>query len=147
MQNSRDMAERIESVVKEKGISVSKLLVECSLNKNALYTMKTGGYFPRIEAILKIADYLSCSVDYLLGRISTSEQELLQNYRKISPAAKKQIHKIINNEVSAASAAPAASGDLLAELLEIEKNTAQIAAYGGGTTTVSGGDIDLDEIE
>ena len=25
-------------------------------------------YYPRLEALTKIADYLDCSVDYLLGR-------------------------------------------------------------------------------
>lgn len=68
MQNSQETAERIKSLAKKQGISISKLLSDCMLNKNAIYTMQTEGYFPRIEAISKIADYLNCSVDYLLGK-------------------------------------------------------------------------------
>lgn len=30
--------------------------------------MKSGGYFPRMEAIVAIAEQLDCSIDYLLGR-------------------------------------------------------------------------------
>lgn len=68
MQNSQATADRIKAVAKSKGISVSKLLLDCALNKNALFTMQSNGYYPRVEALVKIADYLGCSVDYLLGR-------------------------------------------------------------------------------
>lgn len=68
MNNSQETANLIKSLAKNKGISVSKLLLNCELNKNALYTMQSSGYFPRVEALTKIADYLDCSVDYLLGR-------------------------------------------------------------------------------
>ena len=141
------LSSRIKETSKSRGISVKFLLESCSMNRNTIYDLEKKEAFPSCDKLSKIADFLHCSVDFLLGRISANEQELLQNYRKISPVAKKQIHMIIDNEINAVGAAPVPSGDLLAELLEIEKNTAQIAAYGGGTTTVSGGDIDLDEIE
>ena len=44
------------------------MLTDCDINKNALYTMQASGYLPRAEALARIADYLDCSVDYLLGR-------------------------------------------------------------------------------
>ena len=68
MQNSQATAEKIKFLAKKQGISISKLLSDCKLNKNAIYTMQTEGYFPRIEAISKIADYLNCSIDDLVGR-------------------------------------------------------------------------------
>lgn len=39
--------------------------------------MLSGGYLPRIETLTKIADYLNCSVDYLLGR--TEELSAVSN--------------------------------------------------------------------
>ena len=33
--------------------------------------MLSGGHLPRTENLVKIADYLDCSVDYLLGRVDT----------------------------------------------------------------------------
>lgn len=62
------VAERIKSLLKFKKISASKMLNDCGMNKNALYTMQSSGYLPRLEAVAQIADYLDCSVDYLLGR-------------------------------------------------------------------------------
>ncbi|HIW57288.1 MAG TPA: helix-turn-helix domain-containing protein [Firmicutes bacterium] len=73
MQNSQYTADKIKELAKKKGISINKLLINCGLNKNAIYTMQSSGYFPRVEAIIKIADYLDCSVDYLLGRTDVVE--------------------------------------------------------------------------
>lgn len=72
MNNSQETANLIKSLAKLKGVSISKLLLDCELNKNALYTMQSNGYFPRVEALAKIADYLDISVDYLLGRTETT---------------------------------------------------------------------------
>ena len=73
MKTPQDTAERIKALAKEQKTSVSKLLSDCEINKNALFTMQTEGYYPRVEAIIKIADYLDCSVDYLLGRTDIPE--------------------------------------------------------------------------
>lgn len=68
MNNPQYTANKIKSLAKSKGISVNKLLIDCELNKNSIYTMQSNGYFPRVETLIKIANYLDCSVDYLLGR-------------------------------------------------------------------------------
>lgn len=68
MNNPQDTAALIKNMAKSRGVSVSKMLTDCGLNKNAVYTIQSSGYFPRVEALVKIADYLDCSVDYLLGR-------------------------------------------------------------------------------
>ena len=67
MNNSQQTAEIIKAKAKEKDISISKMLLDCELNKNSLYTMQSNGFFPRVETLAKIAEYLDCSVDYLLG--------------------------------------------------------------------------------
>lgn len=68
MQNSQAIADRIKSIAKSQKIPISKMLIDCELNKNAIFTMQSKGHYPKIEALIKIADYLDCSVDYLLGR-------------------------------------------------------------------------------
>lgn len=72
MNNSQETANLIKSLANLKGVSISKLLLDCELNKNALYTMQSSGYFPRVEALAKIADYLDVSIDYLLGKTVTT---------------------------------------------------------------------------
>ncbi len=49
MNKSQLTADLIKRTAKKQGLSISKLLIDCELNKNAIYTMQTEG-------------------DYLLGR-------------------------------------------------------------------------------
>lgn len=77
MYNSQEVAEKIKQTAKLKKISISKMLLDCELNKNTLFTMQSNGYLPRTETLGKIADYLEVSVDYLLGR--TNEKNLGSN--------------------------------------------------------------------
>ncbi len=73
MHNSQDVAITIKQLAKAKGILIGKLLSDCDLSKNTLASMQSGGYLPRTETIARIADYLDCSVDYLLGRTDNPE--------------------------------------------------------------------------
>lgn len=68
MNNSQEVANLIKALAKSKKIAIGKMLSDCSLSVNTLSSMQAGGYYPRLEALTKIADYLDCSVDYLLGR-------------------------------------------------------------------------------
>lgn len=68
MHNSQEVALLIKSISKSKKITIGKMLSDCELSKNTLSSMQSGGYLPRAETLVKIADYLDCSVDYLLGR-------------------------------------------------------------------------------
>ena len=68
---SNNVADRIKSVAKSKNISVKKLLEEVGLGFNTMSNMKTS--MPKADNLAKIADYLDCSVDYLLGRTDNPE--------------------------------------------------------------------------
>lgn len=73
MKTSQELAVTIKEIAKSKKIAIGEMLHDCGLSINTLSTMQSGGYFPRLEAIAKIADYLDCSVDYLLGRTENPE--------------------------------------------------------------------------
>ena len=73
MKNSQELATTIKELAKMRKVTVGKMLSDCELSVNTLSSMQSGGYFPRLEAINKIADYLNCSVDYLLGRTDSPE--------------------------------------------------------------------------
>ena len=66
--SSSDVANRIKTIAKEKNISILTMLADCGLSKNTLSSMQSGGSWPRLDTILKIADYLDISMDELLGR-------------------------------------------------------------------------------
>lgn len=71
---SANVAERIKSLSKAKGISVKKLLEDVGLGFNTMANMKTS--MPKSDNLARIADYLDCSVDYLLGRTDNPEVNL-----------------------------------------------------------------------
>lgn len=67
MYNSQLLSENIKICAKNNGISVKTLLSECALGKNTVGKIANGTDIG-IQTIVKIADYLDISVDYLLGR-------------------------------------------------------------------------------
>lgn len=71
MYQSADVAARIKSVAKSKGITVKKMLEDVGMGFNAMSNMRTS--MPKADNLAKIADYLDCSVDYLLGRTDKPE--------------------------------------------------------------------------
>ena len=67
--NSLNVAELIKSRSKSQGIAIKDMLEELDLGSNTMSHMRHG----RAIASDKIADYLDCSVDYLLGRTDNPE--------------------------------------------------------------------------
>ena len=72
MYDSKQIAERIEDRLKQQGKSVRKMLLECHLGVNTVGNIKHGKDILTLN-FAKIADYLDCSVDYLLGRTDNPE--------------------------------------------------------------------------
>lgn len=67
MYNSQNIANRIKTLSKTKGISLKVMLSDCQLGINTISQMSKGNDMLS-KNLAKIADYLDCSVDYLLGR-------------------------------------------------------------------------------
>lgn len=66
MYNSQNIATKIKLTAKLNGITIKQLLEDINLGFNTMSNMKTS--MPKADNLAKIADYLDCSVDYLLGR-------------------------------------------------------------------------------
>lgn len=62
-----DIANRIKLRSKMQKISIKDMLAACDMNINAISEFGKGKQLSCIS-LAKIADYLDCSVDYLLGR-------------------------------------------------------------------------------
>lgn len=72
MYTAQILSERIKQRAKSQSVRLKDMLVELGLNINTIsqITDKKGlACFP----LAKIADYLDCSVDYLLGRTDNPE--------------------------------------------------------------------------
>lgn len=72
MHNSQ-IANRIKFKCNEKNISVARLLNDCKISKSLIYDLEKRNTSPSCDKILRIADYLDVSVDYLLCRTDNSE--------------------------------------------------------------------------
>ncbi len=55
-------------ILQEKNISAYKVAKATSISQGLMNEYKNGIKLPTLQNITKIADYLDCSVDYLLGR-------------------------------------------------------------------------------
>ena len=90
-----EIAQKIKDLAKEKEITIKDMLLEIKLNKNSINTLSNGSMI-QCDSLAKIADYLDCSVDYLLGRTSQinysadsftlnpNEQTILNTFRQLS---------------------------------------------------------------
>lgn len=59
---------RLKEIRKEKGISQLKLALYMNTNQNTISRYESGEREPSLSDLIKIADYFSVSVDYLLER-------------------------------------------------------------------------------
>lgn len=96
---SSNIAERIKFLSKNRGIIVKKMLIDLGLGENTMSNLKTS--MPKADNLAKIADYLDCSVDYLLGRdeyvqtdLSSEEKELLAAYRS-NPDMQQAVNRLL----------------------------------------------------
>ena len=72
MCNNEEMAKRIKARAKERKISLKVMLADLEMGINLISHLSRGQNITAIN-LAKIADYLDCSVDYLLGRTESPE--------------------------------------------------------------------------
>lgn len=75
----------IKALCKSQNITVKKLLEDCRVSRNFIYDLEKKGQMPSIDKLEAIADYLDCSVDYLLGRKPSPEIENNGNAEALPP--------------------------------------------------------------
>ena len=82
--------------LQQKGITAYRVAKETGISQGLMNQYKNGVKTPTVENLIKIADYLGCSVDFLLGRESSivvssktdSEEQLLSAFRKLTDEGK-----------------------------------------------------------
>ena len=72
MYDTQEIAARIKQQAKIKKIAIKDLLSHCELSINAISEFSKGKQMSCIS-LARIADYIDCSVDYLLGRTDKPE--------------------------------------------------------------------------
>ena len=72
MYDSVTVAKRIKERAKNRNITLKDMLTACELGSNTISHMRHGRAIAS-DSLARIADYLDCSVDYLLGRTDNPE--------------------------------------------------------------------------
>ena len=75
MYNHLDIANRIKKIAKEQNKSLGEVLSACGLGVNTVSKISKGTDILTLN-FARIADYLDCSVDYLLGRTDNPKSHL-----------------------------------------------------------------------
>ena len=78
MYTAQTTIERIQSIIKTRGLVQKDVLADCGLNENTLKRM-TNIRGMASFSLAKIADYLGVSVDYLLGRTNDPDIKGISN--------------------------------------------------------------------
>lgn len=72
MYDSQEIANRIKTQAKNKKIAIGSMLSDLTLGINLISHLAKGQNITAVN-LARIADYLNCSVDYLLGRTDNPE--------------------------------------------------------------------------
>lgn len=66
MYKSPEVADKLRSMAKLRGVTMKRVLSDAGLGQNMMTMMRSS--MPKADTLAKLADRLECSVDYLLGR-------------------------------------------------------------------------------
>ena len=84
-------------IIKEKGLSASKVSDDTGISTGNISDWKKGRSMPTAAKLDILANYLDCSVDYLLGR--TDRPEISQSYSNNIAFGENSSVKITNEEI------------------------------------------------
>lgn len=93
--NNAQFSELVKLECKRKNIKIGDLLESCNLNKGFISDLSRKNKTPSADNVLKIAEYLEVSVDYLLGRTD--------NPKLMSSSYKNILNSPFNNQLAEGS--------------------------------------------
>ena len=83
LRTTEEMASIIKKLCDAKNISINKMLAESGAGARTYHNMIAGSY-PSIDKIAKIANFLDCSVDYILGLSVDTGSVLIYDMQEIA---------------------------------------------------------------
>lgn len=60
--------ENLRKIREKRNINQLKIAMDIGITQESISKYETGNAFPSREILIKLADYLNCSIDYLLNR-------------------------------------------------------------------------------
>jgi len=107
--------ERLRELREKRHVTQVRLSIAAEVSQETISAYESGKAMPSAETLVKIADFLNTSADYLLGRITDDKplltvanevadkqlEELLNNYAKLNKLQRKDLlwySEIVNNK-------------------------------------------------
>lgn len=84
--------------IQSKNITAYRVAKETGISQGLMNEYKNGKRTPTTENLIKIADYLKCSIDFLLGRTGADEREiqLISDFRKLNDEGKTAVQNYMD---------------------------------------------------
>lgn len=86
---------RLAEIRKKRGLSQSELAKQIGYSQNMISQWENGSRDPNTQTLIILADFFNITIDYLLGRTSTTNDKL----EKLSPKAQLHIKKYLQLSV------------------------------------------------
>lgn len=104
---SQELSQRIKDLAKSQNVLIKDMLLSCDLSVNAVSQISDKKGLSSVS-LAKIADYLNCSVDYLLGRtgdpevdqpivLEPDEYPVIVKYRRLDARDKEAIDQLLDD--------------------------------------------------
>lgn len=92
-------AHEFSAYLKERNLTAYRVAKETGISQGLMNEYKSGKKMPTLRNLIKIADYIGCSTDSLIGRnfyeISEKEHAFLMAYRCSSEEVQNAVRKIL----------------------------------------------------
>jgi len=98
MRTTQEIADLIEELVKSKKTTIKQMLLDCGVNRNVVTALKTG-QMPSADKLVKIANYLNVSAEYLTGVSDDPESLNERNAPVTIEGAKRVYNALIENGI------------------------------------------------
>ena len=107
--NTVSFAEKLHELLAENGLNRKQFAEKCGIPYPTVIGWTNLNRLPDYSALMKLADFFDCSVDYLMSRqddvgnitvvssLSSDEEKLFTTYKQLTPAQKQAVNKLVES--------------------------------------------------
>lgn len=95
----KSFADRLKRLMSEEKISRRSLAAQTGLQRKSIVNWLAGKYYPRYDALIKLADFFNVKTDYLLGLCNGNENCLSESgrARDVPAQFKEKLSEFLND--------------------------------------------------
>lgn len=107
--NNKSFTDKLYELLEESGLNRKQFAEKCGIPYPTVIGWTNLNRLPDYAALMKIADFFDCSVDYLMNRqddvgnitvvrsLSNDEEKLLTAYKRLTPAQKQAVNRLMDS--------------------------------------------------